>query len=262
MSKQDTIISLLKEIDENIDNINDSGGNVSKVKVSSFAVTNECINEDGIWDGQFVDFSMIKDFNFKGVANITDWSFIRDLHPTNLTSMYEFVRNCKITGDKQILDLSNFDLSKVTSYTYIAYENYCHNKIIANWVFPEGTNRLSARLPFYDSNIEWLDLTSWIGNRLSNDFDLRCCWDLKTVVGDRTIDDVINNNIKVCKDIDFNFNCINSSKLQRPSLRAIINGLSDRSGITPLTLILSSHSLALLEEEDIAIATAKNWTIA
>ncbi len=261
MSKQDTIISLLKEIDENIDNVS-NGGNVSKVKVFAFYVTNQCINEDGTWDGQFIDFSTVDNFVFKGVTNIRDWSFTKNLHPTNLTSMTEFVRDCTTTGDKQVLDLSNFDLSKVNSYLYIAYGNRCHNKIIANWIFPKGTNRLHTRLPFYGSVIEWLDLTSWIGNRLSTDFNLSYCGSLKTIVGDRTIEDVINNDIKVFENIDFNLNCDHTPQLQRSSVRAIINGLSDRSNTTSLTLLLHPDVLPLLEEEDIAIATAKNWTIA
>lgn len=232
-----------------------------KVKLSTFAVSNECINEDGIWDGQFVDFSIVDSFTFKGVTNIKDWSFTKNLHPTNLTSMSEFVRDCTTTGDKQVLDLSNFDLSKVKSYFRLAYANTCHNKIIANWVFPEGTNKVTIGPIFYSSYVEWVDLTSWKGNRLTTDFSLSYCPRLKTIVGDKTIDDVINNNIKVFDGIGFNLNCTQGTPLQRPSLRAIINGLSDRSNITPLTLTLSNISFPLLEEEDIAIATSKNWTI-
>ena len=233
-----------------------------KVKVTSFYVSDKCINEDGTWDIQFIDFSTVSSFNFKGVTNIKDWSFIKNIHAPNLTNMFEFVRDCRITGDRQVLDLSNFDLSKVKNYTYMAHLNNCHNKIIANWVFPEGTNRINTRLPFYGSLIEWLDLTSWIGNRLSTDFNLKYCIRLKTIVGDRTINDVINNNVKVFENIDFNLDCSQVTPLNRPSLRAIINGLSDRSNTTTLTLYLSKYSFNLLEEEDIAIATNKNWALA
>lgn len=230
-----------------------------KVKVSTFRVTNDCINEYGRWEWyNLIDFSTVSGFTFKGVKTMQDWSFITEIHATALTSMNEFVRNCN--GAPQVLDLSNFDLSKVTNYTYMAYECGAFSKIIANWTFPEGSDRLTMRLPFYGSSIKWLDLTSWRGDRLSTDFNLTYIPNLYTIVGDRNLDYVIDNDIKVFDGLDFNFSA-EQTPLQPPSLRAIINGLSDRSSTTPLQLKLSIESYAWLSEADVAIATNKGWTI-
>ena len=48
--------------------------------------------------------------------------------------------------------------------------------------------------------------------------------------------------------------------LDRASLRALINGLAEVE--TTQTITLGAALRAKLTEEDIAIATAKNWTIA
>ena len=53
--------------------------------------------------------------------------------------------------------------------------------------------------------------------------------------------------------------CVN---LTRQSIMNLINGLADRTGQTALTLILGATNLAKLTDEDKAIATAKNWTLA
>lgn len=51
------------------------------------------------------------------------------------------------------------------------------------------------------------------------------------------------------------------SSLTRDSLLVIINGLADLTGKTGKTLTLDSSAKARLTADDIAIATAKNWTI-
>ena len=53
---------------------------------------------------------------------------------------------------------------------------------------------------------------------------------------------------------------LSETALDRASLRAIINGLAEVE--TTQTLTLGATLMAKLTEEDIAIATAKNWTIA
>lgn len=85
---------------------------------------------------------------------------------------------------------------------------------------------------------------------------------LETLVGNYTIDDVINNNLTILDGLKINVSANASSLLDRASLRALINGLADLSDTTTQTLTLGAKLKAKLTEEDIAIATAKNWTIA
>ena len=46
------------------------------------------------------------------------------------------------------------------------------------------------------------------------------------------------------------------------TLVAMLNALSDRTGLEAYTLVLGSANLAKLSNEEIAIATQKNWTLA
>lgn len=66
------------------------------------------------------------------------------------------------------------------------------------------------------------------------------------------------------KDIHYRFNVSESSvtKLNREALLEIIGNLRDMTGSTSLTLTLGATNLAKLTEEDIALATEKNWTVA
>lgn len=52
-----------------------------------------------------------------------------------------------------------------------------------------------------------------------------------------------------------------SSALTRDSLLVLINGLKDLTGQTGKTLTLHATAKARLTADDIAIATAKNWTV-
>ena len=53
-----------------------------------------------------------------------------------------------------------------------------------------------------------------------------------------------------------------SNNLTHDSLAAMINNLYDYSGGTAHTLTIGATNLAKLSAEEIAAATAKNWTIA
>ncbi|WP_294908045.1 leucine-rich repeat domain-containing protein [uncultured Ruminococcus sp.] len=62
------------------------------------------------------------------------------------------------------------------------------------------------------------------------------------------------------------FNCDNlylkTAKLSRETVVNMFNALADRTGLTAYTLTLGSTNLAKLTEQDILIATNKNWTLA
>jgi hypothetical protein len=88
----------------------------------------------------------------------------------------------------------------------------------------------------------------------------RFCPQLQKLIGNRTIDDVLANNIGALNGLKIALS-LNATILDRASLRAVINGLADLTGKTPQTLTIGAKLLAKITEEDIAIATNKNWTI-
>ena len=63
------------------------------------------------------------------------------------------------------------------------------------------------------------------------------------------------------------FNCNNldlssSTKFTRETIVSWLNALADRTGLTAYKLTIGATNLAKLTEEDILIATNKNWTLA
>lgn len=63
-------------------------------------------------------------------------------------------------------------------------------------------------------------------------------------------------------DIHYNFQISASTQFTREALVHIIDNLRDMTGSTAKTLTMGSTNMAKLTDEDIAVATAKNWTIA
>ena len=229
MSKQDTIISLLKEIDENIDNIG-GGGNVSKVKLITIKINNNCIDENGYWPGELIDTSECGDLRkcFSGMKtlkqlNVSNWN------TSNITTLRDTFNGCT---NLEYLDVSNWDVSKVTDMYGI----------------------------FDNCGVKSLDVSNWDVSNVSNIsyFGAR---NTLTFIGGRTIDEVLVGNIKCLNGLRRSF-YVYPKNLDRASLRALINGLADLTGSDTQTLTLGTNLIAKLTEEDIAIATAKNWTIA
>lgn len=263
MSKQDTIISLLKEIDKNIDNIG-GGGNVSKVKVSTFKVTNACINDDGIWEGEsLIDTSECTTF----AQSFRSCKKLKHINATNLVgSKAENIQQIfDTTGLLGVLDVSSWDVSNVTNFA--GCFGYINNidKIIGyeNWNMQSALN-INGFYSFSRSIDGIFDFRKWeipnvttINNPLHNVY-------VNTLVGGENIESVIQNNTCIWKGAKANIqlNLHPNSKIDRASLRALINGLADLTGSDAQTLSLGETLIAKLTEEDIAIATAKNWTIA
>ena len=83
---------------------------------------------------------------------------------------------------------------------------------------------------------------------------------VETIIGDHTLEEVLNGlSALTGKATSFGFNY---SLLRRADYRAIINGLADLTGQTAQTMTIGSANIAKLTADDIAIATAKNWTLA
>ena len=301
MSKQDTIISLLKEIDKNIDNLNDSEGtnanleeltitnngeyvpekgvdgfskvvakfdisNLPKVRASILRINNACIDDNGQWiGGEFVDFSAITSMSqfARGCRNIKNFDNVSWNFPTNsfnwdyafcdcssLTHL-DFTSTNKtkvgnlwstfsdMTSLKELKGLDKLDVSDCSNFAGFLTESKCEEIDITSWDFVSATRIVSV---FY------------------------FCTRLKSFIGNKTIEDVIQNDIKAFTNAKVNITIGGyAGAIERPSLRALINGLADLTGQETKILTLTGTNqdlIAKLTEEDIAIATAKNWTIA
>lgn len=179
-----------------------------KVKVTTFKITNDCLNEDGIWEGdKLIDTSecttikgLIMDLTKMVALDTTSWD------STKFTSIFQFLNGC--TKCKAI-NLINWNVPNLTQTNYATY-------------------RASS---------------------------------LETLIWYKTIEEVLENNISCLNGLAVGLD-VSTTVLDRASLRALINGLADLTDTTTQTLSLGNTLRAKLTEEDIAIATNKNWTIA
>jgi surface protein len=231
-----------------------------KVKVTSFAVNNDCINDDGIWDGTMIDISFTTSLTFSNNHKVKSID-ARGWDTSNMTSL-SFM-SCKNLED--ILGIENFIVSKITNMRYLFQNTKIERLDLSRWDVRNVTNFQGTMYGM--QSLVWLDISNWV---LYPNVDLNSFFDytrnFTTIVGDRTIDDIINNNIgvfiglsKSTKPFEFEYSGVT---LNRASLRALINGLADLTGQETQTLTLGAKLIAELTEEDIAIATSKNWTIA
>lgn len=204
-----------------------------KIKVRTVCVNNACLN-DGIFDNRLIDYSEVTSAHdmFGGCTDLLGVAV--DIELTNkVTSYHSVFRNCR---SLRTINTTKFDTSNAKSF-------------------------LDAFVSCV--NLEYIDCTGWDFSSVTS--STTCFYNvpkLKSLIGNRTIEDVLKNNIscfKNAKNLSSSF--IVQTILDRASLRAIINGLADLTGQTAQTLTLGAELLAKLTEEDIAIATNKNWTL-
>lgn len=234
-----------------------------KVKVGSFYVTNACANENGEWDGAtLIDTSECT--NFKDVFRGTNAFINLDLRGlntskvTNLESMFNSCRNL------QNINLSRWDTSKVTNSSYVF--TACRELVnldLSGWDTTQVTKALSMFSTLV--SIKHLDLTHFNMENLTENYDMfGNLFKLSTLIGGKSIEDVINDNISCLKNLKVSTS-FNSTILDRASLRALINGLADvndQPAESRPTLTLGTTLLAKLTDEDIAILTNKGWNLA
>lgn len=160
----------------------------------------------------------------------------------------------------KIIDVKNWDTKMVTNLHYTF--NGCQSVKILDVSRWDVSNVTRMESLFYNClELEMLDLTMWnVTNSTNADYMFGLCRKLQSLIGNRTIDDVLANNIGALNGLKVSLS-LSYTILDRASLRAVINGLADRTGQTTKTLTLNPKLRAKLTEEDIAIATNKNWTI-
>lgn len=292
-----------------------------KVKVSQFKVTNECINEDGIWEGEKnIDTSLITTMStyFNGLsikeidvsgwntskvtnflstfrcpylktvkgkldisgAHIVDSTFQNCSSLTTIdTSHWSF--NEKLTSISNIfsgctklqyIDVSNWNTGNISNFNS-AFYNIGYNLTGDNYVTLDVSkwdmkNAVNLNSMFGATHkIKELDLREWEVPNVTNTTGMfgytspQSTRKLVTLVGGETIENVLANGTTAMKDLKVGLVIAAFPEIDRASLRALINGLADLTGQTAQTLTLGATLMAKLTEEDIAIATNKNWTI-
>ena len=169
----------------------------------------------------------IHNMQYANHCNLLLRHYVQRYNTSGVTSMYCAFSNCRYL---EIADLHYLDMSSVTSCEFMF--NGC-------------------------SSLTTLDVSGWnVGAVTSMQSMFSGCSSLTTLIGcshdlTKVALNGLNSNLG-----------LNATGIDRASLRAVINGLADRTGQTQLTLTLGKTLKAKLTDEDILIATNKNWRIA
>lgn len=229
-----------------------------KVKLPSIPyIGNNCINSEGRWEADvFIDTSLITQLNGKFTStsklkyiDVSSWDI------SNVGNLGQLFRSC--TALKTIKGIENWNTSKVNSMGQVfAVCSSLSELNIAKW---DVSNVTSMWYMFQNMNLTSLDLSKWSVPNLNDTTEMfKYNIKLKSLIGNRTIEEVLENNIGCLNGLKVSIK-LNETVLDRASLRAIINGLAEVETTQTLTL---GELKTKLTEEDIEIATNKNWTIA
>lgn len=240
------------------------------VKVFTFRITNDCINEEGRWEGDtLIDTSNIISLNnaFSECSLLKELD-VRDWDVSNVEDMHGMFNFC--TSLKYI-DVSNWDTSKVMNFFYMfAWSRGMDVKGLENF---DTSSAIKVSQMFVGGlTTKVVDFTNWDFSNITNANNFADGWEATSLVGGRTLEDVISNDIKVFKNLKVSTRYLWDTKnIDSASLVAIINGLADLTGQTAQTLAFSSIIGTKLDAEQIAgmpakdylagKASAKNWTI-
>lgn len=205
-----------------------------KIKIPSLGtILTSCIEDNGVWLGErMIDFSILTSLRNLFYSNFS----LRKVNFSNL--------NASNVSDITGIFSHCINVQKIDMQGFICAQNSLQDMCCCCY-----------RL--YSLNVIGFDATkvAHAGSAFDN------CSSLRTLVNEMSVEDVIANEIAVFVGLKVAVNFSNTI-LDRASLRAVINGLADLSGESAKTLKLNSALHAKLTQEDIAIATNKNWTIA
>lgn len=170
--------------------------------------------------------------------------------------------------DKSYLKEVVFEQSSVTTIPVNCFQG-CSNLSKIN--IPETVTTIAGAGSFqYCTSLMTLHLPH--GLKTIGQWAFWGCSALNTINIPNTLNNIGADIFTLCSNLENvalenEFNCANlnlsvSTKYSKETIVSWINALADRSDTTAYRLQIGAKNLAKLEEEDIAIATAKNWTLA
>jgi surface protein len=295
VAKEETLLNLaqsvksIADIQQILSSIYEYAGSVGAVMPESKNVENllptlktivvDRTGTNGVQSISFLDDSSITEINMDGISGIANTSL------NSLCSNLRYVKKITISKplDVSFAKTANSmfqNCSSVTEIDITGLKNFGNVTSISNLLV--GCTSIKK---FTMRGVDTHSVVDWKGFYISANtypefFDIRdCSWEsvnmqpvqpfvfyCESLVGGESYEDVVANDSKIFVGLNINYNTYNwalPGNIGHASIRAMINGLADRTGQEPLTLTLSSHfSLTDLTEEDIAIATNKNWTLA
>ena len=221
----------------------DDNGNPTKVKISGW------VNPNGGFISAFTSGNVrlyIKEVDF--------------LNCNFVTLAKEIFSNC--------ISLTTINLpSSLTSISQTAF-NDCSSLTTIN--LPSSLTSISQMAFRHCSSLTTINLPS--GIKSIGEFTFDGCISLTTINLPSSLTSISQNIFSNCPSLKKvtlgdNFNCNNlnlsvSTKYTREIILQWLNALADRTGQTSYKLIIGATNLAKLTEQDIAIATNKNWTLA
>ena len=193
------------------------------------------------------------DMQYANHCNLLLRHYVQRYNTSGVTSMYCAFSRCSYL---ESADLHYLDMSSVTSVQFMFRGCSSLTTLdVSGW----NVGAVTSVQSMFDgcSSLTTLDVSGWnVGAVTSVQSMFRGCSSLTTLIGgSQDLTKVAFSGLNVELSL-------NDTQLDRASLRAVINGLADRTGQTQLTLTLGNTLKAKLTDEDILIATNKNWRIA
>lgn len=183
--------------------------------------------------------------------------YLRSADVSWYTSFDSLFRNCRLLED---VDVRNWDTSRVASMSMM-FTSDIRLKTIDLSSF--DTSLVTSFYLMFGNcdSLESVDIRGFSAASVTDAVGVSSvftgCPSLRSLIGGST-----SLNERVFDGLSISPTFMLSALLDRPSLRAIINGLADLTDATSQTLTIGATLRAKLEQEDIAIATGKNWVIA
>ena len=205
------------------------------VYLNSLKVTNECIGEDGKWTGEktvrLVNTTTLVDV-FKNCTSLKEID-LRGWDTSQVTSLSSLFAGCT---SLERVNLEGIDTRNVSDFSYLFSE--CPNII---WINLIGTD--ASKCAAYRG---WLSYLGSPENRI-------------TLVGDITYNEIVENNLSILNGNNITLP-LWMGYYNKASLRAAINGLADRTGLSAGLFSIGNNDDMLGEEERTILAN-KNWRL-